>query len=99
MKGKRNPCQELDASKQSKPHQQRLTIGCFSTDIRRDFALWPWLGVVDVAHQRNASAVTFPLKTLRFPNGFETRAHLIGQLVEASRSWTLRDPMASGIRH
>lgn len=80
-----SPHQKLNAPKQTKPHQQRLTIGYFSIEIQRDFALWPWWGVVDAARQHNVNVVSFPLNALRSPHGFEAQANLISDLVEASR--------------
>jgi len=77
--------QKLDPPKQTKPHQQRPTIGYFTLEIQRDFAFWPWLGVVDAAHQHGVNLISFPLKALRSPNGFEAQANLIGELVEARR--------------
>jgi PAS domain S-box-containing protein len=39
--------------------KKRPTIGFFNVTIADDWALWPWLGVVDAAHKRDVNLVTF----------------------------------------
>jgi PAS domain S-box-containing protein len=58
----------------------RPTIGYLVSEIQRDFALWPWRGMVDAARQHDVNFITFMGDILRPLNGFEGQANVLCDL-------------------
>ncbi|MBN1889619.1 MAG: substrate-binding domain-containing protein, partial [Thermoflexales bacterium] len=50
------------------------------SEIQRDFALWPWLGMVDAARQHDVNFVTFIGGILRPMSGFGGQANVLCEL-------------------
>ncbi len=61
----------------------RRTIGYLCSEIQRDFALWPWLGMVDAAGRYDVNFITFMGGILRPLNGFGGQANVLCDLAGA----------------
>jgi DNA-binding LacI/PurR family transcriptional regulator/putative methionine-R-sulfoxide reductase with GAF domain len=63
----------------------RPTIGFFNNEIGRDWALWPWLGMVDTARKHDVNLVTFIGKNMRWATDFAAQANVLYALANGER--------------
>ena len=66
-------------------HTQRPTIGYFVTEIERDWALWPWLGISDAAARHDINLFTCTGRALRWTQNFEDQANIVYALANRRR--------------
>ncbi|MBN1219397.1 MAG: substrate-binding domain-containing protein, partial [Anaerolineae bacterium] len=62
---------------------KRPTIGYLVSEIERDFAMLPWLGMMDAARQHNVNLITFIAGVLRPPSGHWGQANILCDLASA----------------
>jgi DNA-binding LacI/PurR family transcriptional regulator/GAF domain-containing protein len=75
MTDKRRP-----GSSHTSRRKDRPTIGFLVSEIQRDFALLPWLGMMDVARKHEVNLITFVGRVLSPSMGFEGQANVIYEL-------------------
>ena len=66
----------------SQPQNVRQTIGFFTRNVDDWVYQLTWLGVVDVAQEKNINLICFPGGAIRSPYGFETQANILYELVD-----------------
>ena len=68
----------------------RPTIGYLVSEIQRDFALWPWRGMVDAARQHDVKFITFIGGILRPLIGFGGQANVLCDLARVECWWIVQ---------
>jgi DNA-binding LacI/PurR family transcriptional regulator/anti-anti-sigma regulatory factor len=69
--------------KYSSSAHSRPTIGYLVSEIQRDFALLPWLGMMDAARQHDVNLITFIAGVLRPLSGYWGQANVLCDLAGA----------------
>jgi DNA-binding LacI/PurR family transcriptional regulator/GAF domain-containing protein len=73
-----------DKRKRSLTHtgrrKDRPTIGYLVSEVQRDFALLPWLGMLDAARKHEVNLISFIGRVLRPPTGFDGQANVVYEL-------------------
>jgi PAS domain S-box-containing protein len=67
-------------AKQGSSQNSRPTIGYLVSEIQRDFAMLPWLGMMDAARQHDVNLISFPAGVLRPLSGFGEQANVLCDL-------------------
>jgi len=73
--------QRTDKSTNTGLRNQRPTIGCLTPTISDDNGQTLWLGLTDIARQRDVNLMCFPGGWLSDPRGFQAQANVLYELV------------------